>query len=282
MKAMVVNKFGPPDGLELQEVEKPTPNHDEILVKIKATTVTAGDVMVRGLTYPLYAVFWLFSRIFFGQKNLRKRILGHEFAGVVETVGRDVKTFRKGDFVFGTTSGLPMGSHAEYINVLASGMISQMPKDTKFELAAAVPVGGNTALEILRKAEIQANEKILIYGASGSVGTFAIQLAKYFGAEVTAVTSQGNISMVEALGAHAVIDYTTQDFTAKSTLYDVIFDAVGKISKSKCKSVLNPKGRFVSVQSMTKEKRENLIFLKELMESEELTILIDPVVPRLK
>jgi NADPH:quinone reductase-like Zn-dependent oxidoreductase len=274
MKAIVCTKYGSPDVLQLKEVEKPSPRDNEVLIRVYAATVTQGDLMLRRLP-PL---FYLPMRIMFGVR--RKRIPGHELAGEIEAVGVVVKRFTKGDQVFGTTTGLSVGSYAEYICLPEDGMLAIKPANMSYEEAAAVPVGGLTALYFLRKGNIQAKQKILVNGASGSVGTFAVQLAKYFGAEVTGVSSTRNLELVKSLGADKVIDYTQEDFTGAGELYDLIFDAVGTISESNSKKALTPNGTYVTIKNgIAKESTENLVFLKELIEAREITPVIDRCYP---
>jgi NADPH:quinone reductase-like Zn-dependent oxidoreductase len=271
MKAVISTKSGPPEVLELREVDKPTPKDDEVLVKIHAATVTIGDVFLRKMKFPLTMVFSLFGMP-------RKEIPGHEFAGEIEAVGKDVNRFRVGDQVFGTTSGLKSGSCAEYVCLpeeREKGMLARKPVNMTYEEAAAVPIGGMTALQILRRGNIQPGQNALIYGASGSVGTYGVQLAKYYGADITGVCSTANLDMVRSIGADQVIDYTKEDFTQSGETYDVVFDAVRKISESDCKHLLKENGIFLSASESTSEKTDDLIFLKKLIEDGKLKAVID-------
>jgi NADPH:quinone reductase-like Zn-dependent oxidoreductase len=268
MKAVVYEKYGTPDVLKLKDVEKPIPKDNEVLVKIYATTVTAGDWRMRKAD-PFMA------RIFAGLfKPTRVKILGFEVSGVIEEIGKNVRSFKKGDSVF-ADCGFKFGGYAEYKCFPENDSIVLKPSNITFEEAAAIPVGGLTALRFLKQTGIKTGQNILIYGASGSVGTFSIQIARYFGAHVTAVCSTSNIDLVKSLGADKVIDYTREDFTKSGSQFDIIFDAVGKTSKSVCKSLLKPGGKYISVTGMPKKTPNDLLFLKELIESGKLRAVID-------
>jgi len=299
MKAIVYEKYGPPDVLELQEVAKPMPRDNEVLIKVYATTVTAADFRSRSFTVP--PSFWLPARIALGFRKPKKAILGVELAGEIESVGRDVKLFKKGDQVFAATL-ISYGAYAEYKCLPEDAAISIKPSNITYEEAAALPIGARTALHYLRKANIQRGQKVLVYGASGSVGTYAVQLARYFGAEVTAVCSTTNVELVKSLGADKVIDYTVEDFSSKGETYDVVFEAVDKSSFSACMRSLKKEGIYLNVTvplpgiqmlwtKMTSskklmlgenppEKAEDLIFLKELVEAGKIKPVIDRCYPR--
>jgi NADPH:quinone reductase-like Zn-dependent oxidoreductase len=244
MKAIVCKKFGPPDVLKLEEVEKPTPKANEVLIKVYATTVHAGDVRIRKLDIP--GIQRIFARIFFrfGNPNL---ILGMELVGAIEEVGEEVTLFKKGDQVFASTLWSNFGGYAEYNCIPEDKVLAIKPANLTFEEAASVPNGGMTALIMLKDmANVQSGQQVLIYGASGNTGTAAVQIAKYLGAEVTGVCSTSNLEMVKSIGADKVIDYTEEDFTQNGETYDLIFDAVDKLRKNVKKS-LKPNGIHLNV-----------------------------------
>lgn len=278
MKAIVATKFGTPDVLTLQEVVKPEPRDNEILVKVHATTVTAGDIRMRSFNVP--PLFWLPARITLGFTKPKHPIYGMELAGEVEAVGKAVTRFKVGDPVFASTLTEHFGAHTEYKCLPEDGLVFIKPPNMTYEEAAAVAIGAPTALRLLRKGKIQRGQSVLIYGASGSVGTYAVQIAKSFGAEVTAVCSTANLELVKSLGADRVIDYTREDFSAGGAQYDVIFDPVGKCAKSQAVKALKPNGTFVSMaQLSTKQSREEFIFIQKLIEAGKLKAVIDRCYP---
>jgi NADPH:quinone reductase-like Zn-dependent oxidoreductase len=294
MKAIVYTRYGPPDVLQLKEIEKPIPKENEILVKVKATTVTVADIRSRSFTVP--PAFWMPARITLGFKQPKKEILGMELAGVVESVGKDVKRFKEGDQVF-AASLAGFGAYAEYKCLPEDGPVTIKPSNITFEEAAAIPIGARTALFFLRKTNIERGQKVLVYGASGSVGSYAVQLAKYLGAEVTGVCSTSNLELVKSLGADKVIDYTKEDFSSNSETYDVIFEAVNKSSFTDCMKLLKKDGTYINVTEplpnarmlwtqLTTSKKlilsqnspetpEALNFLKELVENGSVKVVID-------
>lgn len=276
MKAVVYSKYGSPEVLQLKKLEKPIPKLNEILVKVMATSVTAGDVRLRASNFPL--LVWLPARLIFGLFRPKKQVLGHEWSGEIEQVGAKVSKFKVGDEVFGTTSMLKTGAYAEYMCVpeyWSQGVVVKKTKQLSYKEAAVLPIGSMTALYLLQKANIKRDQKVLINGASGSVGSYAVQIANHFGARVTGVCSYRNIEMVEQLGAETVIDYKKQNYTASSERYDIVFDAVGKTSKSEAKKVLKRNGKFVSTKMLTKESTELLLKARQLTETGQITPFID-------
>ena len=273
MRTAICTKYGSPDFVIIENRQKPTPKNNEILIRIHASTVSSGDCRVRGANTPSYykPMIWLI----FGIGKPRKSILGTELSGQIETVGKNVTKFKQGDSVFAMT-GMKMGAHAEYITLSENGKIAQKPNNISYEHAAAIAFGGTTALHFFRKGNLQKNHKILIYGASGAVGTSAVQIAKHFGAEVTGVCSKTNMGLVKSLGADYVIDYASENFRNKNVRYDVIFDAVGKITKSSCKNVLAAGGKYVSVnKGFASERIEDMQLLGELVQTGKLVPVID-------
>jgi len=281
MKAAIYKRYGPPEVLQLTEVEKPSPRKNEILVKIHAATVTSGDVRLRASDFPAFV--WLIARCIFGLFRPWKQILGHEVAGLVEAVGSDVTNFKVGEEVFGTTTMLKGGSYAEYICLpqqWSTGVVAQKPSNIDFQQAAALPIGSMTAMSLFEKAKLGSNQNVLIYGASGSVGSYAIQLAVDKGNQVTAVCSGKNAGMVQDLGSKHVIDYnTTNYYDIKDKKFDIVFDAVGKSSKSEAKKVLKEGGTFVSVEMLTEEKTSYLLEIQKMAEMGKLKPYIDKSYP---
>jgi NADPH:quinone reductase-like Zn-dependent oxidoreductase len=290
MKAILYRKYGSPDVLHLEEVETPIAKDNEILVRVFATAVNSGDVRLRKADP--FAV-----RFMFGLLHPNKNILGNVFAGEIESIGKDVKKFKEGDQVYGTT-GMSMGAYAEYKCLSENGMVALKPENVIYKEAAAIPFGAIAALHFLRKANIKKGQEVLIYGASGAVGVAAVQIAKYFGAEVTGVCSTSNIEMVRSLGAHSVIDYTKEAFNLKMKNYDVIFDTVGKSPFSKSVKALKKNGIYLRAVHMalssviqglwvsltskkkvmggiTMERVEDLNFLNTLVANGELKPVID-------
>jgi NADPH:quinone reductase-like Zn-dependent oxidoreductase len=300
MKAIVHTKYGPPDELQLKEVEKPVPRDNEVLIKIHATTVTTTDCNARNFTF-VPKSFMFFARIMFGFKKPKINILGIDLAGEIEAVGKNVRLFKVGDKVFGSP-GTKFGGHAEYCCVPEDGALAIKPADMPWEEAAAISLAGNTALFFIRDlAKIQTGQKILIHGASGAIGTYAVQLARFYGAGVTGVCSATNEEMVRSLGADRVIDYNKEDFSKGDERYDFVFNVVGKTTFSQCKGILKPKGIYLENMlelkdilkmiwtsiiggkkikgGMSTERAENLNFFTELIESGKLKPVIDRIYP---
>lgn len=279
MKAVICTKYGLPEVLKIKDVEKPIPKDNEVLIKVYATTAHIGDTRIRRTDpFLVRLVFGLFKP----KKNL---ILGLEISGEIESVGKNVKLFKKDDKVFALT-GFDFGGYAEYRclpgivrkgNLEKKGLVIVKPENLSYEEAASVPAGGLTALKNLQKANITKGQKILINGASGSLGTYAIQLAKYYGAEVTAVCSEKNFELVKSIGADKTIDYTKEDFTKTQVKYDIVYDAVMKSKIVKCRKILKKNGIFLNNSSLPKITQEDLIFLKELIEKNKLKPVLDRV-----
>jgi NADPH:quinone reductase-like Zn-dependent oxidoreductase len=296
MRAVVYDRYGPPEVLRIEEVERPVPSDNEVLVRVHAAAVTRGDCATREANRRSGLFAELLSRAVFGLRRPRQRILGTEFAGVVETAGRTVTEFAVGDSVFGS-SGFRFGAHAEFMSMPASARVAPMPTPMSFEEAATVCDGGLNALWCLRLADLTKGHRVLIYGASGAIGTAGVQLAKYFGADVTAVCSTRNVELVRSLGADRVIDYTHDDFTRNGETYDVIFDAVGKLSFSRCRGSLNRGGAYLATDGFRnliltlwtsrfgdkkvifrippRYTKEDVLLLKELIEAGRYRAVID-------
>jgi NADPH:quinone reductase-like Zn-dependent oxidoreductase len=291
MKAIVNTKYGPPEVVQLREIEKPVPKENEVLIKVQATTVNRTDCGFRSAEY-------FISRFFSGLIRPKNKTLGNEFAGDIEAIGKDVKSFGIGDKVFGYND-IKFGAHAEYMVMAENDAITTMPKNLTYEEAAPITEGAHYALCDIRAAKIQSGQKILINGATGAIGSAAVQIVRYLGAEVTAVCNTKNIDLVKSLGAHVVIDYTKEDFTKINQTFDVVFDAVGKSSFGKCKPILNKRGIYMSTElgHMSQNpflalitpilggkkvlfpiptiKKEDVVFLKELVETGKFKPVID-------
>ena len=306
MKAIVYTEYGAPDVLHLTEVTKPTPQATEILIRVRATAVNFGDLIARNFkavtprTFNMPSLFWFMAKISFGLQKPKKAILGSEFAGDVEAVGEAVTRFKPGDPVFGYR-GESMGAYAEYVCVPEDGVVALKPAHLTYEEAAVIPYGAIYALNLLRKANIQPGQKVLINGASGGIGSAAVQLAKHFGAEVTGVCSTPRLDFVKALGADHVIDYTREDFTQNGETYDLIFDILGKSSLARCQNSLTPNGILLYASFKVKQllqmlwtskfgsqkvicalvpgNRADLLTIKELIEAGKITAIIDKGYP---
>jgi NADPH:quinone reductase-like Zn-dependent oxidoreductase len=306
MKAVIHREFGPPEVLQPGEVGKPTLKENEILIKVHATTVNYGDLVARDFKnlspadFNMPFLFWLLAKISFGLQKPSINILGNEFAGIVESVGQDVTRFRVGDAIIGFR-GQSMGAYAEYLCMPEDGVVTSKPTNMTFEEAAGVPSGGMTALNILQKENIQPGQKVLIIGASGGIGSHAVQLAKHYGAEVTGVCSSPRLELVKSLGADHVIDYTQNDFAQSGETYDLIFDVLGRTSFAHCRGSLKENGRYVLVSFKSKQllqmlwtslgnrkkvvcalapqSREDLIHLGELIEAGHIKSVVDQCFP---
>jgi len=281
MKAVICTRYGPPEVLQIQDVPQPTPRDNDVLVKIHATSVHIGDCKIRSLKPGMGPVkdffFKPMMRIMLGFRGPRKSILGMEFSGTVEAIGGSVTKYRVGDEVF-AANDLQFGAYAEYTCIPEDGIISHKPANMSWGEAAVMPNGCMTALMILRKANIQPGQKVLIYGASGSVGTYAVQVAKHAGAEVIGICSTSNLDMVSSLGADRVIDYSKEGFTLDSGSYDVVFDAVGKIPPPKAKTALNEGGVYLNVLSSSNDitlVQKDLLYLKDMVEQGHIKSVID-------
>lgn len=307
MKAIVYTEFGPPDVLQLKEVAKPTPKEKDILIRIYATSVNFGDALVRNFKeisprkFHMPFPFWLIGKLYFGFRKPKITILGSEFAGEIEAVGKDVKRFKEGDQVFGYC-GPRMGANAEYLCIPEDGVVAIKPANMTYEEAAAVPYGAIMALNLFRKINLHPGQKVLINGASGGIGPAVVQLAAaHFGAKVTGVCSTPRLEYVKSLGADKVLDYTKEDFVNSGETYDFIIDILGKSSFARCKRSLKPNGRFLLVSfkmkqlyqmlwtsmigskkvicALVNEKTEDLIFIKELIEAGKIKSVIDKSYP---
>ncbi|HJS20519.1 MAG TPA: NAD(P)-dependent alcohol dehydrogenase [Anaerolineales bacterium] len=306
MKAILYTEYGPPEVLQLREVDKPTPKDNEILIRNHAASVNTGDIWARNFKaisprkFSMPLPLWLPARMYFGFSKPRINILGNEFAGQVEAIGKDVTRFKEGDAVFGYR-GQSMGAYAEYLCVPEEGLVTLKPSNMTYEEAASVPYGSITALNLLRKVNVESGQKVLVNGASGGIGSGALQLARYYGAEVTGVCSTPRVEYVKALGADKVIDYTREDFTQNGETYDLIFDVMGRSSFSRCKNSLKPDGIYLLASfkmkqlfqmfwtkisggrkvicALSSDKAEDLVFIKELVEAGKIKSVLDRCYP---
>ncbi|MCE5215055.1 MAG: NAD(P)-dependent alcohol dehydrogenase [Methanobacterium sp.] len=282
MKAVVYTEYGPPEVLKLKDIAKPSPKNNEVLIKVHATTVHRGDTRMRSLKIPGMRWQVIMARLYLGIRKPKRAILGMELSGEIEAVGRNVTHFKVGDEVFASTAWSDFGGYAEYKCMTENGVITIKPTNMTFEEAAVIPSGAITALGLIRMANIQKGQKILIYGASGSVGTFAVQLTKSMGAEVTGVCSTTNLKLIKSLGADNVIDYTREDFTQNNKKYDVIFDAVGIFPSKKAKKSLKKNGIYLNVHKSKIKSEDGIVLLrdiKELIGAGKLKAVIDRKYP---
>jgi NADPH:quinone reductase-like Zn-dependent oxidoreductase len=282
MKAVVCTRYGPPEVLEFRDVAKPAPKYDEILVRVEATTVHVGDARIRRFDVPGPGWQRLAARLFLGIRGPRHSVLGMDLAGEVEAAGPGVKRFKRGDQVFASTTSTGFGAYAQYACIPEASTVALKPANLSYEEAAPIPSGGLTALCVLRQAGIQPGQRVLIYGASGSIGTFAVQLARHFGAEVTGVCSTANLELARSIGASAVVDYTQEDFAAGGASFDVVFDAVDKLAPEHGQQALKNGGVYLNVDKSSDRCQltaDDLIYLKELAEAGELRAVIDRSYP---
>ncbi len=280
MKAAICTAYGPPEVLQIREIEKPAPRHSEVLIRICATAVTASDCIVRGFKLSRWSPTGFMMGLMLGFTRPRNPVIGNILAGVVAAAGEGVARFRTGDQVYAFTM-LRFGAYAEYICLPENAVIAPKPRNLTFEEAAAIPYGGLIALHYLRKGKVQSGQKVLIYGASGAIGSAAVQLARYYGAHVTGVCSTVNLAWVQTLGADTVIDYTQEDFTERGERYDLILNAVGKNkAQLSCQQALTPSGKHITVDDGGPEIRlEGLLFLNEVIEAGKMTAIIDRCYP---